>query len=237
MLKENRELEVIPVMLKQEYIAGLIDHTQLKADTSRGDIERLCGQAVSEGFFSVCVNPFWVKEAADMLKGQRTKVCTVIGFPLGADTPRTKARQAEIALEDGARELDMVINIGAVKSGDYKTVAEEINSVKKTGAEVLKVIIETCYLTDDEKVRLCRLVKECGADFVKTSTGFGTSGATASDVRLIRAAVGTGIGVKASGGIRDLDTLIGMVEAGASRIGTSSGMKIMEEVRTKLEEE
>lgn len=223
--------------LKPYEVAGLIDHTLLKPDAGMGDIQTLCSQAVDEGFYSVCINPCRVKEAAKALEGHRVKVCTVIGFPLGADTAGAKAVQADIALEEGARELDMVVNIGAVKDANYRLVEQEIKQVKKTGPEVLKVIIETCYLTRQEKEQLCKLVKECGADFIKTSTGFGTKGATVEDVRLIRRTVGNGIGVKASGGIRDLDALAAMVEAGASRIGTSSGIKIIKELKLKLKEE
>ncbi len=237
MLKKSRELEVISVRLTCQSVAGLIDHTLLKANAGCGDIEKLCGEASDEGFFSVCVNPYWVKRAAGILKGQNVKVCTVIGFPLGADTPGAKMYQSNIALEQGAGELDMVINIGAVKSRDYKAVEEELKQIRSIGAYTLKVIIETCFLTGEEKILMCKLSKECGADFVKTSTGFGDAGATVRDVRLMRETVGTGMGVKASGGIRDLDALIRMVDAGASRIGTSSGIKIMEEIRHKHREE
>ncbi|MDD2573433.1 MAG: deoxyribose-phosphate aldolase [Bacillota bacterium] len=223
---------------KPESIAKLIDHTLLKAETDREGIERLCGEAVAEGFCSVCVNPFWVKMVADLLKEETVKVCTVIGFPLGADNPRVKAYQAGSAMEQGARELDMVVNIGAVKSGYYRTVEEEIREVRKAAEDnIIKVIIETCFLNREEKVRLCEIVRECGADFVKTSTGFGSAGASLDDVRLLRETVGPNVGVKASGGIRDLETLIGMVKAGANRIGTSSGVRIMEEYRQKNKEE
>ena len=222
----------------QYSIAKLIDHTLLKADADRESIEKLCREAIEEGFFSVCVNPFWVKTAADLLKGKDIKVCTVIGFPLGADTPEVKVYQGSAALDQGARELDMVINIGAVKSGEYNVVEREIKEVKKAaGGNIVKVIIETCFLDDSEKIKVCRLVKECGADFVKTSTGFGTTGATVEDVRLLRETVGPSVGVKASGGIRDLDTLVRMAEAGANRIGTSSGMRIMEQFRNQKREE
>ena len=211
-------------------IAKLIDHTLLRPDADRKSIERLCREALEEGFFSVCINPYWVKTAADLLKGKDVKVCTVIGFPLGADTPGMKVYQGCAALENGAGELDMVVNIGAVKSGEYRAVEEEIRGVKEAaGQNIVKVIIETCFLSDREKIEMCKLVRECGADFVKTSTGFGTAGATIEDVRLLRDAVGPGVGVKASGGIRDLETLVKMVEAGANRIGCSSGIRIMEQ--------
>ncbi len=218
--------------LKSDNISKLIDHTLLKANASRQDIQELCSQAIKQGFFSVCINPYWVKPAVDMLKGERVRVCSVIGFPLGACASRVKAFQSGIALEQGAHELDMVVNIGAVKDKDYSVVEAEIKEVKRVaGDNIVKVIIETCFLTQEEKVHLCKLVKECGADFVKTSTGFGTAGATVEDVRLLRETVGSHIGVKASGGIRNLETLMGMVEAGANRIGTSSGIIIMEECK------
>lgn len=223
---------------KPRDIAKLIDHTLLKADADGRDIERLCGEAVTEGFFAVCVNPYWVKKAAELLDNERVKVCTVIGFPLGADNSGSKIYQAERALEQGARELDMVVNIGAVKDKDYKVVAEEISDLKKVaGNRTVKAIIETCFLRDDEKVRLCRIVKENGADFVKTSTGFGDAGATLDDVRLIKEVAGPGMGIKASGGIRDFETFINMIKAGANRIGSSSGVKIMEEFRQKYKGE
>jgi deoxyribose-phosphate aldolase len=226
------------VITKPESIAKLIDHTLLKADADGRSIERLCNQAVVEGFYSVCVNPFWVKTAADYLRGEKVKVCTVIGFPLGADNPGTKAYQASTALKLGAGELDMVVNIGAVKGGDYRIVEQEIREIRKVaGDNIVKVIIETCFLDHEEKVRLCKIVRDCGADFVKTSTGFGSAGASTDDVRLLRDTVGPGVGVKASGGIRDLETLLEMVKAGARRIGTSSGVRIMEEYRQKTKKE
>lgn len=222
-------------MVKLNNVPKLIDHTLLKADVSPGDIEKLCREALQYSFCSVCVNPVNVKLAADMLRGSDVKVCTVVGFPLGADLALTKAYQTSRAIEQGAREIDMVINLGAVKGGDFETVRREIMEViKAAGDGVVKVIIETCYLTDAEKVKLCKLVSECGGHFVKTSTGFGTGGATVQDVRLMRQAVGSQTGVKASGGIRDLKTLLAMVEAGANRIGTSSGVKIMEEVNKAM---
>lgn len=222
----------------KDSIAKVIDHTMLKADADRRSIERLCAEALEEGFFSVCINPGWVRTAADLLKGENVKVCTVIGFPLGADTPEVKAYQGGVALEHGARELDMVINIGAAKSGEYRIVEEEIRAVKRiAGENIVKVIIETCFLDHGEKIEVCKLVRDCGADFVKTSTGFGTAGAIVEDVRLLKETVGPGIGVKASGGIRDLDTLLEMMEAGASRIGTSSGKTIMEQYKKQKYEE
>lgn len=215
-------------------VAKLIDHTLLKADASLRDIEQLCEEAVNENFFSVCINPFWVKRAADLLEGEAIKVCTVIGFPLGADDLRGKICQAEVALEQGARELDMVINLGSVKSGEYRIVEEEVMKIREIAKDnVVKVIIETCFLEREEKIRLCRIAEEYGADFVKTSTGFGSEGALLSDVKLMRKTVSPGMGIKASGGIRSYEALVGMVKAGANRIGSSSGVKIMGECRQK----
>ncbi|KUH33101.1 2-deoxyribose-5-phosphate aldolase [Thermococcus celericrescens] len=213
-------------------IAGYIDHTNLKAYATADDIKRLCDEAVEYGFYAVCVNPYRVKLARDYLreKGANVKVASVIGFPLGATPTEVKVFEAERALDDGADELDMVINIGALKDGDYEYVRKDIAEVVKVaharGAKV-KVIIETCYLTEEEKVKACELAKEAGADFVKTSTGFGTGGATVEDVRLMRKVVGPEMGVKAAGGIRTYEQAVAMVEAGATRIGTSSGIKIV----------
>jgi len=213
-------------------ISSIIDHTLLKANASRKDIENLCREAVEYEFCSVCVNPVNVGIAVQSLKGSQVKVCTVVGFPLGANLAGVKAYEAGKALEQGALEVDMVINIGAVKSGDYDIVVKEIKAVKKVaGDRIVKVILETCYLTDDEKTKLGRLAVDCGANFVKTSTGFGTGGATTADVRLLREVVGPDVGIKASGGIRDLKTLMEIVDAGANRIGASSGVKIMKELK------
>lgn len=213
-------------------ISSIIDHTLLKANVSSKDIENLCREAVEYEFCSVCVNPANVSQAAQFLKGSNVKVCTVMGFPLGAELVETKAFQTSKAIEQGAMEIDMVINLGAVKSGNYNIVEDEIKEVKRIAADkIVKIILETCYLNENEKITLCKLAVECGADFVKTSTGFGTGGATLADVKLLRQTVGPNIGVKASGGIRDLKTLMAMVEAGATRIGTSSGVRIMEELR------
>lgn len=212
-------------------VAKLIDHTMLKADACGREIEALCREAVDYGFCSVCVNPFNVEQAASLLKKGNTKVGTVIGFPLGATDTAAKVFEGNDALEKGAEELDMVINIGAVKNSDYGIIEGEISEVRKLSkAFVLKVIIETCYLKDEEKIRVCRIAAENGADFVKTSTGFGTMGASVEDVRVMRETVGAAVGVKASGGIRDMDTLNKMVAAGANRIGTSSGVKIIKEL-------
>jgi deoxyribose-phosphate aldolase len=209
--------------------AKMIDHTLLKAEATQEQIIKLCAEAKKYGFASVCVNPVWVKTATEELKGSDVKVCTVIGFPLGSNTPETKAFEAKNAIENGATEVDMVINIGALKDKNDELVERDIRAVVDTakGKALVKVIIETCLLTDEEKVRACELAVKAGADFVKTSTGFSTHGATVEDVALMRKTVGPDIGVKASGGVRDLNDLKSMVEAGANRIGTSSGVKIM----------
>ncbi|MBA1333662.1 MAG: Deoxyribose-phosphate aldolase [Firmicutes bacterium] len=216
-------------------IAKLIDHTMLKADASGREIEALCQEATEYGFCSVCVNPFNVEQAVRLLKKGSVKVGTVIGFPLGATSTAAKVFESNDALAKGAKELDMVINIGAVKNNDFGIIEREISEIRKISKGfVLKVIIETCYLKDEEKIRLCRIAAESGADFVKTSTGFGTMGATTEDVRMMRETVGAAVGVKASGGIRDLETLKKMVMAGANRIGTSSGVKIIKELEMNL---
>lgn len=207
-----------------------IDHTLLKATATRKDIEQLCAEANACHFASVCVNPVNVALAHELLLGSDVEVCTVIGFPLGANTPSVKAFETTQAIADGADEVDMVINIGAAKAHDWDVVLKDIQAVVKAANGVLvKVIIETCYLTDEEKVKVCELAVEAGADFVKTSTGFGTGGATKEDVALMKKTVGENAQVKASGGIRDKKTFEEMVEAGATRIGCSAGMKIIEE--------
>lgn len=206
----------------------LIDHTLLKQDASPEQIANLCQEAIDHDFMSVCVNPCYVPLAASFLKGTNVKVCTVIGFPLGMNLTRTKVDEATQAIKEGADEIDMVINVGMLKSGHDGYVKEEIKLLKEVaGKKILKVIIETCLLTDDEKVRACIAAKEAGADFVKTSTGFSTGGATAHDVALMRKTVGPDMGVKASGGVRTHEDLLAMVEAGATRIGTSNGTKII----------
>ena len=206
----------------------LIDHTLLKQDATPEQIMKLCEEAKQFDFMSVCVNPAYVPLAAQQLKGSDVKVCTVIGFPLGMNLTKTKVEEAELAIKEGADEIDMVINVGMLKAGHDDYVREEIRLLKEVaGSRVLKVIIETCLLTDDEKVRACVASKEAGADFVKTSTGFSTGGATAHDVALMRKTVGPEMGVKASGGVRTHEDLIAMVEAGANRIGTSNGTKIL----------
>ncbi len=206
----------------------LIDHTLLKQDASPEQIVKLCEEAKEFDFMSVCVNPAYVPLAANCLEGSDVKVCTVIGFPLGMNLTKTKVEEAELCIKQGADEIDMVINVGMLKAGHDDYVKEEIRLLKEVaGSRILKVIIETCLLTDEEKVRACQLSKEAGADFVKTSTGFSTGGATAHDVALMRATVGPDMGVKASGGVRTHEDLIAMVEAGANRIGTSNGTKII----------
>ncbi len=212
--------------------ASLIDHTLLKPEASDADIRRLCEEAVKYGFASVCVNPAWVKTSAEILKGTGVPVCTVIGFPLGATLPDVKAFEARRVIFNGAREVDMVINIGALKSGDDCAVEDDIRAVASAAHEngvLCKVIIETALLTDEEKVRACLAAKNAGADFVKTSTGFAKGGATVDDVALMRRTVGTGLGVKASGGVKGIEDAKAMVAAGATRIGASVGVKIAQE--------
>ncbi|AKM19733.1 MULTISPECIES: deoxyribose-phosphate aldolase [Geobacillus] len=210
-------------------IANMIDHTLLKPEATEEQIVQLCAEAKQYGFASVCVNPSWVKTAARELSGTDVRVCTVIGFPLGATTPETKAFETKNAIENGAREVDMVINIGALKSGADDWVERDIRAVVEAaaGKALVKVIIETALLTDDEKVRACQLAVKAGADYVKTSTGFSGGGATVEDVALMRKTVGDNVGVKASGGVRDRKTAEAMIEAGATRIGTSSGVAIV----------
>jgi len=215
-------------------IAALIDHTLLKPDASRSEIERLCGEAVDLGFAAVCVNPWYVPLATELLRDSGVKVCAVVGFLFGANLPQVKMREAEEAIKLGAREIDMVQNIGALKSGQDDQVEEDIRGVAQIshrGGAICKVILETALLTTEEKVRAALAAKRAGADFVKTSTGFASGGATAADVALLRSVVGGGVGVKAAGGIRTLADLQAMVAAGATRIGTSAGVKILEQVR------
>jgi deoxyribose-phosphate aldolase len=211
-------------------IASLIDHTLLKPEATESDIISLCQQALEFQFASVCVNPFWVPLVHSHLKNSRVKTCSVVGFPLGASQARIKAEEAVQALADGASEIDMVINVGALRSGNTTLVGREIQllaSAVHASSAILKVILETCLLTDEQKILACKLAKEAGADFVKTSTGFSIGGATESDVALMRSTVGPEMGVKASGGVRSLDALTRMVQAGATRIGTSSGVQIV----------
>ncbi|SOC20829.1 deoxyribose-phosphate aldolase [Ureibacillus xyleni] len=209
--------------------ASLIDHTLLKPEATKSQIEKLCDEAKKYEFASVCVNPTWVSVSAQLLKGTNVKVCTVIGFPLGATTSDVKAFETKNAIENGAQEIDMVINIGALKEGQYQLVGDDIKAVvEAANGTLVKVIIETSLLTDEEKIKACELSVEAGADFVKTSTGFSTGGALVEDVALMRKTVGPTIGVKASGGVRSLEDMQKMIEAGATRIGASSGVAIMQ---------
>lgn len=206
-----------------------IDHTVLKAVTTPSDIEKLCNEAMEYNFYSVCVNGCYVKKCSEILKGTDVKVAAVIGFPLGAMSTASKVFEAKTCIEDGASEIDMVINVGMLKAMEYSYVEEEIRQIKNAiGENVLKVIIETCYLTDDEKVKACELSLNANADFVKTSTGFGTGGATEKDVELMKKTVGDRAKVKASGGVRSYEDAIKYIQLGAQRLGTSSGIKIME---------
>jgi deoxyribose-phosphate aldolase len=212
--------------------ASLIDHTLLKPEASEADIRKLCEEAAQFGFASVCVNPGWVKKAAEFLKGTGVPVCTVIGFPLGATLSDVKAYEARRSIFNGAREVDMVINIGALKSGDICAVEDDIRAVAEAAHEngvLCKVIIETALLTDQEKVHACIASKNAGADFVKTSTGFSKGGATVEDIALMRRTVGSALGVKASGGVKGIDDARAMFAAGATRIGASVGVKIAQE--------
>ncbi|HFU3799698.1 TPA: deoxyribose-phosphate aldolase [Streptococcus suis] len=205
-----------------------IDHTVLKPETTKEQVAKVLEEAKEYDFASVCINPTWVSFAAEGLKDTDVKVCTVIGFPLGANTPAVKAFETKDAIANGADEIDMVINIGALKDKNYDLVLEDIKAVvESSGDKLVKVIIETCLLTDEEKVKACELSKEAGADFVKTSTGFSTGGATVADVALMRKTVGPEMGVKASGGARSYEDAIAFIEAGATRIGASSGVAIM----------
>jgi len=215
-------------------VASMIDHTLLKPDATRKNIEELCREAAQFRFATVCVNPAWVALSAKLLAGSGVGVCSVVGFPLGATIADVKGYETRRAIFDGAREIDMVINVGALKSGDLAVVERDIQSVttpcRDCGA-LSKVIIEAALLTDDEKVTACTLAKAAGADYVKTSTGFGPGGATAADVALMRRVVGAEMGVKAAGGVRDLEGLQAMVAAGATRVGASAGVKIVQQAR------
>ena len=211
-------------------LAAYIDHTLLKPEATAADIDRLCAEAIEHGFAAVCVNPFWVRRAAQRLRGSAVRVASVVGFPLGATPPEIKAMEARRAIRDGAREIDMVVNIGALKSGEYDLVRDDVAKVADACREagvVCKVIIETAYLTDEEKVVASHLAREAKAAFVKTSTGFGPGGATVHDVLIMRETVGPEMGVKAAGGIRSREDLEEMVAAGATRIGASAGVQIM----------
>ncbi|WP_110111390.1 deoxyribose-phosphate aldolase [Bacillus sp. CGMCC 1.16541] len=212
-----------------QHIAKMIDHTALKADTTKEQIVQLCKEAKEYNFASVCVNPTWIELAAELLKGTDVKVCTVIGFPLGANTPEVKAFETKDAIEKGATEVDMVINIGALKDNNDELVERDIRAVVEAakGKALTKVIFETCLLTEEEKVRACELSVKAGADYVKTSTGFSTGGATVEDIALMRKTVGPDIGVKASGGVRNAEQAQAVIDAGATRIGASAGIAIV----------
>jgi deoxyribose-phosphate aldolase len=212
-------------------IAALIDHTILKPEATRDDVVKICREARQYGFASVCVNPYWVPLVHAELAGSQVKVCTVVGFPLGATSTEAKVAETAVALRVGAQEIDMVINIGALRSGDQDSVRQDIRQVVETShraGAIVKVILETALLDDAQKMVACALAKQAGADFVKTSTGFSTSGATAHDVALMRSVVGPGMGIKAAGGIRTLSDLRAMTAAGATRIGASASIKIVE---------
>jgi deoxyribose-phosphate aldolase len=210
-------------------LAKMIDHTQLKPETQKEKIEHICKEAIEYKFASVCVNPYWVPLCYELLKDSEVVVCTVIGFPLGATTSEVKAYETRNAIENGAKEIDMVINVGALKDREFAFVQQDIEAVvtEAKGKAIVKVIIETSLLTDEEKVKACELSKQAGADFVKTSTGFSGGGATVSDIELMRKTVGPEMGVKASGGVRDGKTTDELIKAGATRIGASSGVAIV----------
>lgn len=215
--------------MKKQDIAAMIDHTLLKPFATREQIEKLCREAAQHHFASVCVNPCHVPQAAGLLQGTGVKVCTVVGFPLGANASETKAFETRKAIADGAQEVDMVINIGAAKAGDMRAVEEDIRTVVMAASGTLvKVILETCFLTDAEKAAACQAAARAGADFVKTSTGFGLGGATETDVALMKASIPETMRVKASGGIRSYEEALAMIAAGASRLGTSAGIAIVE---------
>jgi deoxyribose-phosphate aldolase len=217
-------------------VAALIDHTLLRADATAADIRKICCEARTYGFASVCVNPYWVPLASSELAGSAVKVCTVVGFPLGANATVTKVAETETAISQGATEIDMVINIGELKGGNYEAVRQDMEAVAQSahkGGAILKVILETALLDDNQKVVASTLAKAAGAEFVKTSTGFSIGGATVHDVALMRQAVGKEMGVKASGGIRTLEDLKNMTAAGATRIGASASVKIMETAQGK----
>ena len=232
----NRVSALAPDASIDRSIASLIDHTLLKADAGYEDIGKICEEAKRYGFASVCINPHMVSRASRILANSPVRVCTVVGFPLGATLGEVKAFEAEASIVNGAHEIDMVLNIGALKSKDLVTVGRDIQLVVQAchaREAICKVIIETAYLTDEEKISACSLAKASGADFVKTSTGFGPGGASAKDVALMRSVVGDDVGVKASGGIRDWKVLQEMVQSGATRIGASASVKILQEAKNQ----
>ena len=218
-------------------VAALIDHTLLKPEATRSDVARLCKEALEYQFAAVCVNSLFVEQVSAALRNSAVKTCVVAGFPLGANLPAVKLAEARAALEFGAQEIDMVISVGTLKAGDDAAVLSEIENLARAVHDrqgILKVIIETSLLNEEEKLRACKIARDAGADFVKTSTGFNSAGATVADVALMRSVVGPGMGVKASGGVRTLGDLLKMVEAGANRIGTSNGVSIVSEARDKF---
>jgi len=220
--------------ITREQLAGMIDHSLLKPQSTREELKKLCAEAVAHGFKAVCVNPVHVADAAALLKGENPLVCSVVGFPFGTHTPAAKAAETAEVIRLGAREVDMVLRIGALKEGRDDEVAGDIAAVvRAAGGCPVKVILETCYLTEEEKVRACLLAVKAGAAFVKTSTGYGSAGATVADLQLMRKAVGEGIGVKAAGGIRTLADALAMIEAGASRVGASSSVAIVSQLDEK----
>lgn len=228
-LKLAIETKPNPSGFRPKDMAKYVDHTLLKPQASQAQIKKVCDEAIQYNFASVCVNPNYIEFAAKQLHGSGVAPCVVIGFPLGATTPEVKAVETCTVISLGAKEVDMVVNIGAIKSGNLQLVKRDIDAVVNAagGRALVKVIIETCLLTDEEKVKACTIAKLAGADFVKTSTGFSTGGATEEDVKLMRQTVGPDMGVKASGGVRDYESAVRMVEAGATRLGTSSGVKIV----------
>ena len=217
--------------MKKEILANMIDHTILKPEATTEQVTDICKEALENNFASVCINPGNIKLVAELLKGSSVKVCTVVGFPLGANTTEVKVFETADAIKNGAEEIDMVINIGRLKDKDYEFVKKDISAVVEAcrGKAITKVIIESCLLTDEEKIKVCTIAKEAGADFVKTSTGFSKSGATAEDIKLMRETVGPELGVKASGGIRTYKDAVKMIEAGATRIGASASIEICRE--------
>jgi deoxyribose-phosphate aldolase len=238
LLQENQAPAALaPPPVSSDDLARMIDHTLLKPEATAADIERLCDEAKRHGFYSVCVNPTYVVQCKALLRGSPVKLCCVVGFPLGAQSPEIKAMEARKAIRDGASEIDMVINIGALKSKDEALVLRDIRAVVeacKDGRALSKVIFETALLTDDEKVRACELSMKAGADYVKTSTGFASGGATADDIALMAKTVAPKkLGVKASGGIRTYDDAVRMIEAGATRIGASASVRILEEAKAR----
>ena len=227
-------MKEVDMKITKEQLAGMIDHSLLKPQSTREDLKKLCAEAVAFGFKAVCVNPVHVADAAALLKGEAPIVCSVVGFPFGTHTPATKAAETAEVIRLGAREVDMVLRVGALKEERYEEVEADVGAVVRAAAGCpVKVIIETCYLTEEEKVRACLLAVKAGAAFVKTSTGYGSAGATVADLQLMRKTVGEGIGVKAAGGIRTLADALAMIEAGASRIGASTSVAIVSQLDEK----